>query len=60
MICDFLANVLQGLETPDLQDQNADLFTHVNDEGLFHGINEVKDLNLRLNTETTSWKFLVS
>jgi hypothetical protein len=43
-----------------LQDENADLLTHVNDEGLFYEINEVKDLDLRLNTETTSWKILVS
>jgi hypothetical protein len=42
------------------QDQDADQLTHVHDEGLFYEINEVKDLDLRLNTETTSWKILVS
>ena len=39
-------------------DKHADLLTHVCDEGLFYETNEVKDL--RLNTETISWKVLVS
>jgi hypothetical protein len=41
-------------------DQNRDLWMHVRDEGLFYEINEVKDFDLRLNAETTSWRILLS
>jgi hypothetical protein len=39
-------------------DKNADLLTHVSDEGFFSEIDELTDLCL--NTESKSWENLVS